>query len=199
MMRNAELLLKKGIAVALRMNYDQDTYKEFADLLQEAKARFPKDARLMVYPHQINRDYPEEEREATEAWLNKKNVELNDLSCEAGLNYRDKLDLPCLSYEMCGAADGRWYVITPQGHLICCSEQLEEDQIKGDIWQGATNEAVEKSWKQFADYEKCMGCVMFPRCARTSRCNAKDRCSGKIKLMNQYELKIRKCFQVSNL
>jgi len=197
MMQNAGKLLKSGIAVALRMNYDQETYLDFAKLLKEVKERFSDEASLMVYPHQINREYPEKEREAVERWLNDTNVLLNGLARESGLYHQKREDLPSLSFRMCGAANGRWFVITPQGCLVSCSEQLQDDQIKGNIYQGINNKTVEERWRQFADYERCRECALFPICSRVVNCRAKDRCSSRKELMNLLELEIHELFEES--
>lgn len=179
MMHNVGIMLEKGISVALRMNFDQDTYQDFSELLKESRARFPEKARLMVYPHQINRDYPEEKQEAVESWFNDKCLELTEMACSAGL-YRKKLrELPSLSFEMCGAVNGRWYVITPEGNLVYCCEQLGSEQVKGNIWEGITNKTMEKSWKQFSDSKRCKECVLFPRCARIKNCGGANRCYHK--------------------
>lgn len=195
MMRNAELLLKKGIAVVLRMNYDQDNWMEFSKLLQEAKARFPANSKLMVYPHQINMDYAEEEREAIEAWFNDKNVELSNMACDAGLFQWKKKDLPSLSYEMCGAVNGKWFVITPNGDLACCGEQLDSNQIKGNLKRGVTNIALVKEWKEFADIPRCRQCTLFPYCAKMKFCNATKRCYSKNALIIQSEEEICKRYK----
>jgi radical SAM protein with 4Fe4S-binding SPASM domain len=185
MMRNAEMLLKKDIAVALRMNYDQHTYKEFADLLQEAKTRFPKGTPLMVYPHQIFEDYPEEDSDTIKTLFSNMNAELSNMACIAGL-YRPKTgNLPCLTYMMCGAANGRWFVIRPDGKLCCCGEQLGDNQIKGDLIYGVTNEAIVREWKQFADKEMCRDCKLFPYCVKLIHCKAVNRCFGKKEIIMQ--------------
>lgn len=184
-MRNVAGLLEKGILVALRMNYDQDTFQDFDLLLKEVKDRFSECPGLMVYPHQINREYSQEENEAVETWFNKKNTELYDKACNSALFHRKKQELPSLSYNMCGAANGRWFVITPKGELACCGEKLDSSQIKGDIKRGVTNEALLKEWRQFADYKKCQSCILFPYCARIVNCNIQDHCYHKNDCMLQ--------------
>lgn len=185
MMQNAEKLTEKGIAVALRMNFDANNYLDFPKLLEEVNDRFPKDAPLMVYPHQINYDiFDEKEYAQAEMWFNEKNVELIDLACAAKL-YRRNVELPSLSYKMCGAANGQWYSITPLGHLICCGENLSDDQIIGNLHYGITNPIIAQSWKQFADYDKCQECVLFPLCAKMEKCKVKDRCRRKKESLGQ--------------
>lgn len=180
MMRNIGLLLEQKIAVGLRMNYDEDSYLEFADLLLEARKRFPPSAPLMIYPHQINREYADEnERQVAEAWFNETIIELSDLSQKSGFCRPEVHDLPSLSYQVCGAVNGRWFVITPAGDLVCCGEQLGDDQIKGDLIHGVTNVELTRSWKEFADNKRCQECVLFPRCAKMLHCSAMDRCYHK--------------------
>ena len=180
MMENVGLLLKKGISVALRMNYDQSTYMEFAELLQEVKKRFPDEAALMVYPHQINQVYHDKvECVYAQEWFSEKNKELKELASNAGLYYQKNYGLPNLTYEMCGAANGKWFVITPLGQLACCAEQLNDSQIKGDLQHGVTNLDLENSWKRFSDYEECQNCVLFPRCAKMIYCATSNVCYNK--------------------
>jgi radical SAM protein with 4Fe4S-binding SPASM domain len=195
MMQNVGLMLKKGITVALRMNYDQDTYREFADLLQDVGKRYQKGASLFVYPHPINLDAIDDEER--EAWFDTKNVELNDLACDAGFFQRKIQELPSLSFKMCGAANDRWFVIRPDGKLICCGEQLGDDQVKGDLKNGVTNLALAQTWKQFADNEQCRVCSIFPCCAKMLYCRSRTRCNHKKEFMTRFMLKVNDLIDAS--
>jgi radical SAM protein with 4Fe4S-binding SPASM domain len=197
MMQNVEIMLKKDIMVALRMNYDKESYGDFAELLEEAKQRFPENVPLMVYPHQINWDYPEEERETIEAWFNDTNVKLDEMTYASGLDHRGVQDLPFLTYKMCGAVNGQWFAIRPDGQLVCCGEQLDDDSIIGNIRQGVTNKLTVKAWKHFDDNDRCVDCELFPLCAKLKNCRTKDRCYHKKGALSCFEKQIRSICDLS--
>lgn len=191
-MQNIGCLLEKGIRTGLRMNLDQDNWSDFPDLLADVSTRFHDHSLLNVYVHQIV-DYEKEVCESNEEWYQEKILELNNLSKEYGL-YRKKLPLPYLYYQMCEAANDDAVTITPDGYLVCCGEQLGNDQIKGNLKLGITNEELVKSWKQFADYDKCRECVLFPDCPSMKNCRAKNRCYRKLEKMNQYTTEMCELF-----
>ena len=191
MMDNVGKILDNGIPVVLRMNFDQNNYQDFSELLNEVKLRFPENAPIMVYPHQINKVYSEEEKPIAEAWFKEKNVELLLEACESGLYRKQAAKLPNLQYVPCGAANGRWVTIHPSGKLVCCSEQLTVDQYVGDLQHGVTNKLLLQEWKQFADYEKCVNCLLFPVCCRMVNCAVGDRCFNKERTMLEIEESVR--------
>lgn len=201
MMNNIGILLREGISVAIRVNFDQDTYQDFVPLLMEVKRKFGDNPKLIVCPHQINinrhyqtsREFTQEELESYEIWLKDKIVELFDATCSVGA-YRRKNELPCLSFKMCAAANDNATVITPEGYIVSCGEQLSEEQILGNVKRGVFNKQKAKSWKEFADYKKCHDCELFPVCARIVNCKITDQCCYKKEKMKGYHVAIERAY-----
>lgn len=177
-MRNIGFLLKEGIHINLRMNFDMSNYDEFRYLVQELIDRFGKTPLLNVSVHQINGDNLDCEgimRNYNEEWFSQKIPELNDIAREAGL-FRKKVVLPSLVSLGCKASLGSTVTITPEGNLVRCPEQFGDDQITGNVRDGITNEKLVDSWKQLIEYQKCGVCEFYPHCIRIRNCNLDDRC-----------------------
>ncbi|MBR0463698.1 MAG: radical SAM protein [Clostridia bacterium] len=186
-LRNVGFLLTHGVRVSLRMNFDRDNYREFADLLLEAKKRYQEHTLLNVYVHQINDHYPNVDAgriHGDEEWFGKKILELNRLSRDLGFLHK-KPALPFLDYRWCIAARDDAITILPHGELVGCPEQIGPDQFKGTLKKGVTNTDLICSWKQFADYERCWDCVLFPGCVKIINCAGKDRCFYKLERLSQ--------------
>lgn len=194
MMNNAKILMKHDIDVVIRMNYDQDTWEDFPKLVQETKERFRNYQRWMLHPHQINRDLPPGLQSEMEKWLSLKNAELFDLVSACGL-YQKPQKLPSLEFSMCQAGNDGCTTILPDGNLVFCPEQIGADQVKGNIYQGTTNPKLTASWKEFADYERCRDCPLFPYCSRMKSCSARDRCSGKLLFFKRVNEEIIKRYE----
>ena len=56
-------------------------------------------------------------------------------------------------------------------------EQFDENQMTGNLKDGIIYPERVQAWKEFADYEKCFGCMLYPRCNRLVLCSSKDRCN----------------------
>lgn len=186
-MKNIGTLLAHGVRVNLRMNFDQQNYHEFKEILEEAKKRFNSNPLLDVYVHQINGHYQNVDSkliEGDEKWFSEKIFELNELSKKMGLLHK-KSELPKLDYRWCIAARDDAVTILPKGQLVSCPERMSPDQYKGDLIHGITNSQQICYWKQFADYERCWDCSLFPGCVKILNCAGKDRCFYKLERLNQ--------------
>jgi len=186
-MKNIGLLLAHNVHVNLRMNFDRQNYLEFKDLLAEAGNRFGNNPLLDVYVHQINGHYQNVDSkriEGDEEWFNEKILELNKLSRENGLLHK-KYELPKLDYRWCIAARDDSVTILPKGQLVSCPERMDPDQYKGDLRSGINNPQQVCYWKQFADYERCWECNLFPECVKILNCAGKDRCFYKLERLDQ--------------
>lgn len=186
-MRNIGYLLAHKVHVNLRMNFDKQNYHEFKDLLSEAKKRFGDNPLLDVYVHQINGHYQNVDSnliEGDEKWFNEKILELNNLSRKEGLLHK-KSGLPQLEYKWCIAARDDSVTILPGGQLVSCPERTTPDQYKGNLKHGINNPDQIRYWKQFADYERCRECCLFPECVKITNCAGKERCFYKLEMLEQ--------------
>lgn len=197
---NIKCLIDNQIYVGLRMNFTRSNYDDFALLLDDVLRLCSTSPYLQVYSHQVNADYTfvgeDEKAIELEEWYSNKILELNNLSRDKGL-YKAKKELPCLYYLMCEAASDNAVVITPQGNLVSCGEQLGNDQIKGNLKEGITNPEIVQSWKQFVDFKKCDNCPLFPSCPSMLKCTGKDHCYRKPERMSQYETEVHRIIEGS--
>ena len=178
-MRNIGLLLKHQIHVNLRMNFDLGNYQDFEKLVEEITRRFGVNSFLHVRAHPVNGTYMDKDGNllhGTDEWFDAKVAELNGIAREAGYQKTLK-DLPCLRYEGCEANSDSAVTITAKGTLVRCPEQFNDDQTVGTLTDGLLYPERVLSWKQFAEYDKCFGCLLYPRCNRLVNCNSKDLCT----------------------
>jgi len=177
-LRNIELLLREGIGVSLRMNFDIDNYQDFSKVLQDCQERFGYNRLLEVYAYPIIGEYKNAEgivRHGSDDWISKTRAFLNDIARERKM-YRPPDQLPCLQINGCEADNNASITINANGFLVRCCEMFEEDQIVGSVREGFTNLDLYNSWKVIGDYRKCSDCTFFPSCVKMNNCVAKDRC-----------------------
>ena len=178
-MRNIGLLLEQGVSVELRMNFDLGNYRDFQDILEEARKRFQDNKLLQVHVFPVKGKHPDKHgriQHGSEAWFDGKIAELNDLAEKSGLFHRSK-ELPSLFFSSCSAGSPSSMVISPRGELSRCTSIFnEEDQIVGNIADGVADRNYWKSWTQFADPPKCRDCPFFPSCILIERCPGKGEC-----------------------
>lgn len=177
-MHNIALLLEAEIHVGLRMNFDLNNSEDFPKLLSEVNERFKSSKYLQVAAYPVIGEYPDKYQHichGSDEWIQRKIVELNDLSRSYHLRWYDT-GLPSLDYNGCGACNEQFIVITPNGTLTRCVEQTGSEHGVGTIWEGITNPSLWNSWKVFGDYKKCSDCRFFPACAKLLNCSAGDRC-----------------------
>lgn len=183
-LRNISYLLENKIHVDLRMNFDLDNYNEFQDIVEEALTIFGTNPYLHVTAHPIVGEYVGIDgsiRHANEEWFTKKVLELNEFSRKKGL-FNGQDNVSCLRFGGCEATSDGSVTITPEGCLVRCPEQFGKDQITGNVYDGITQKEIVKSWKEFADYQKCIDCVLYPRCEKIKNCKVKDVCTFSLEL-----------------
>lgn len=195
-MQNIGRLLEEGIEVKIRMNYDVGNWHEYVDLVKEVKDRFPNKKRLVMSAHRILGEYPDPDgilQHEDLAWFEQKKVELDSITQSAGLQ-KQRNELPSLRYEACGAANDTMAVITPEGNLVSCPDQLGVDQIKGNVFDGVTDFDLVSKWRQFTEYPRCTGCSFMPFCVHMLCCNAKDNCASGKSFFTVSERRMRQAY-----
>ena len=188
-LNNVRLLLKQGIRVSLRMNFDLNNFHEFEKLLNELKVRFSDNHLLQINVHPVIGEFSNPDGKVlhgSERWFEEKICELNGMARKSGL-LKSKNILPSLRFTGCQASQKSSVTITPEGKLVRCPEQFGEDQITGDVWKGITNYEIVRAWKEFADYPRCKECVLFPHCERLVLCNTKERCCYSKELITEIQ------------
>ncbi len=179
-LRNVGLLLDAGVRVNLRMNFDVGNYRDFADLLEEAKKRYHGNRFLRVYAFPVKGKYPDKTGEVhhgdLKTWGVDELVKLNDMACAAGL-YRRRATLPSLHYTGCSASDPSCMVISPEGNLTRCVSIFDrENQIVGTVKAGITTAESCSLGRHLADPPECTGCALFPDCVLIVGCPGGTDC-----------------------
>ena len=182
---NIGILLRQGIRVLARMNFDQYNFMEFEHLLSDIRYLYSTNPLLELRAHYIN-DIQivngEPRYHGSKKWYNDKILELHKLSRSAGLLSR-KMILPSLTYKWCPAASLRSVTITPQGNLVSCYELLGDNEVKGNVKEGITNMQIVSSWLKYADEAQCSRCTFFPHCGKIYKCPRKNTCYQKSELL----------------
>ncbi len=192
-MRNVGILLKHGIAVGLRMNFDLGNYKEFSALADEVLHRFGTNPKLALSAHPVIGEYKESDgkvHHGSDDWFSDMNVELSNLSRELGLK-NTKKELPSFNLDACGACSDASVTITPDGRIVKCPEQFGADQTIGDVRKGIVNKDLVESWKMVADYPVCIDCPLFPNCVKLVNCSNKGYCHKLKDYLAQCQLTIK--------
>ena len=195
-LKNIGLLLDQKVIVSLRMNFDLGNYKDFYELLTEAYRRYRGNKYLQVYAFPVLGIHPNRNGltlHGDDKWFDDKLVELNDAARANGLFYRSE-ELPSLFYTKCLAGDPSFMVISADGNLARCSRVFfDADQVIGNVRDGIIDHDIYRSWSKFADPERCVGCVFFPKCVLMENCPGLGRCFFS-DTYRQHELDIIKVF-----
>lgn len=199
-LKNIKGLLDHEIYVAVRMNFTKSNCEEFSKLLDDVQRTCSWSPYLQVYSHQVNENYnsvgEDSEALALDSWYSNKILELNNLSRSRGL-YQNEKELPCLYFRMCEAASDNAVTITPQGNIVSCGEQIGDDQIKGNLKEGITNQELVRAWKQFVDFKRCDNCPLFPSCPSMLKCTGRDHCYRKLERISQYYTEMKRVVENS--
>lgn len=175
---NIELLIEKKIHVSIRMNFDIGNYTDFADLVKEVSEKYNKSRFVDIYATPVLGEHMNREGKVihgNDDWLIQKNVELNDIARKAGIS-KPIHGLPSLAFCGCSAEDDSYTVIGADGSLARCLELFDGENAVGTITEGVKNKQLLQSWKQIADFEKCVKCTYFPMCIKMQNCPAGERC-----------------------
>lgn len=192
-MRNVGLLLKAGIQVKLRLNYDVDNYGQFELLVKDAAERYRNLTGLTISAHPIIGAYAGADgsiRHGSEDWLGEQWVKLNSYAREHGLQ-NVRRDLPSLRYKGCRANEQTAVVITATGDLARCPEQTQAHQVTGTLNEGETNADLVRSWQAFSEEPGCSDCVIYPFCFRLTNCSASGLCTSKLEEIDRVQTSIK--------
>lgn len=177
-LNNIGLLLEHEINVGLRMNFDVGTYRDFEDLVDEVNIRFQKNPRLHIYAYPVVGEFACDGKKllhGDDGWFAEKSLELNAYARRVGIAKLRK-ELPFMRHIGCEADCDNAITINPEGQLARCGEQFEESQSVGNVRLGFTDMSLWSSWKELAEYQKCIDCIFYPACMRLLKCSAEDRC-----------------------
>lgn len=180
-LHNVGLLTEQGIHVLVRMNFDQTNYRDFVNLLSDIHERYHSSTLIEVRAHYINDVQIVDgipRYHGSKEWYNETILELHQLSQSAGFLHKNH-HLPCLSHRWCPASSLKSVTIKPDGKLVSCYELLGDDEVKGNLKEGITNQEIVTSWLRYADESDCIECNLFPNCGKIFKCPRKHGCYQK--------------------
>lgn len=173
-MKNAEKLLSRNIAVGIRCNVDGGNIDQIPFFLSDLGSVIKEKNRLLVYfaPLHAFRESP--------AFLpNREKLSASRAMVEQeGFRNTAAEDLKRFRANRCMADQPSGYaVIAPGGDLYTCLH-CEPGTSHGNIFQGTTRPDVWRSFTEAGDVrEKCRECPLLPECTPFSKCpNRNDYC-----------------------
>lgn len=168
---NIELLLRAGIHVSIRLNFDRFNLGDIKELVNDLGDRFGQYKNVSVYAHFI---LPQSRRklgrysDPEEDELLREQFTIMQQIKDLGLNHSE-LILPKIRSRSCTADSKDTIVIYPNGHLYKCIDITEEDQV-GDIWHPKLDESVLWKYQDRIELRECGDCPLFPSCILLRMC-----------------------------
>lgn len=153
---NIKDMLNADLRVQVRLNYDESTFLETLDLIEQLKCEFKGFVKIYVYAYKIFREENVDNRKrmtAEDFAILEKLIECgfcNDIFSTIKRNMNT-----CLA----GSEYSRLYL--PNGEIIKCNRTM--DCVVGNI-NGAVFEDEVKKWRNHRLNEKCLKCKTLPVC-----------------------------------
>lgn len=178
-LNNIESLLKAGVHVSIRLNFDRFNLEDVRALADELKERFDGYDNLSVYDHYILskpgfnsflRSKQDEEQ------LLREQYSLLDDLIRLGLKKQESV-LPRLRTRSCGADKNDSIVIYPDGRLYECIEIVEDEKV-GDIWSSHLDTSVVQLYQERYELSECCDCPLYPYCILLAKCPDDSKRNG---------------------
>lgn len=196
-MGNVERLLKHGIRVSMRMNFDLNNYLDFFGLLDDVSERFQGSPLFFFHVHQVNGEHGDsfgKKEHGKNEWFQDKLLEYQELVHEKGL-YPLNEELPELYFKGCQASNDHSVTINPQGGISRCPELVSDEDLIGTVREGITNPALVSAWSKPSDFESCVECPLFPNCMKLHLCPASHRCVAKKESLTRFQNAMKKQYR----
>lgn len=171
-LRNIELLLKAGVKVISRLNFDENNVDNITELLDLLAVKFRKYENFRAYPTILSVDWLNQHsfRSAeTTDYLHEKYVELIKKSEGYGFSKPGKLPTNPKPY-YCMAANPLCATISAEGDLYTC-QSCDDKMRYGDVVSGITKPEIINSWHNCLETQKkCDTCKFLPECSTFNKC-----------------------------
>ena len=176
--RNIELLLKKGIAVSVRLNVTDKNVADLNELIDELAERFGEKKGIACYSHAVYEGvgfepliYDDGIRER----LDKQVADLDNKLRSSGL-LGSLSQLPSLRVIRCMSDNDSCRLIYPDGTIGKC-ENRSSDECIGDIYRDIVNKEMDSRYKSTEQFAACENCCLFPNCVNLTICPETGKCS----------------------
>lgn len=161
-LENIRLLLKKKIFISLRINYDEENYKNILKLIDILMQNFKGFQNLHVYVYHI---FKTDQRKVMDPMIKEEWFAMQRALIEAG--FLRPLDAYSLTVRktQCFACSSKSFVIMPDGSLYKCAlAASDKSACVGTVKTGITNYSVFEKWCDSSLREECAECVFLPLC-----------------------------------
>lgn len=171
-LRNIHLLLRAGINVAVRLNFDRHNLPDIRTLIDELAERFGPQKNLQVYARALFDDEGFDKVRHSDAdhdFLNAETANLYRCIAEKGFGLPQRKHQG-LRFYRCMADNPASLVINPLGQIGKC-EHCSFDHLIGDIWSDRFDPGMLAHWKETRpEQELCHSCPFYPSCIHLAHC-----------------------------
>lgn len=188
-LKNIELLLKKGLVVVIRLNVDLYNYNDLMQLAKELYNKFHKYNRFYVYSKMLfgeKYSIQQNQEKRLQAFINLQNY-LYELSLFKPSNIDSTFRI-----NSCIADSDNGYVVSPKGAISACDNYSGIETISS-IYRDEFDKNIILSWKEpLAQFKECEKCFLYPSCNILKKCPAEQgRCSERYKGELEYNIKMK--------
>ena len=161
---NIKTLAKKGVSVAIRMNYDTTNYESLSDLIEFLHIEMGNYTNIDYYIYPVWDALNDTDSNAfhTETIADNNLIRLFDLLVDYGMSTVPNVARLKYRKRQCKACNINNCAILADGKIVKCSETF--NQVLGDVWNGITDVDHYSFWTSTALDDKCKVCVYLPIC-----------------------------------
>ena len=171
-LRNIDLLLKRGIHVIIRLNISGENTEDIKYLVHELYERYHSSRNIDLYVHALFDECLD--RICTQDHIKKRQnllraeQQANEMIEALGLvnHHPHRLSLSC---NKCLADSQNAIVVFPDGNIYKC-DHANLDEIVGNLQTGITNQELVESYKKTQVLQKCAECPLYPSCIQLEKC-----------------------------
>lgn len=193
--QNIHELLKVGIGVSIRINFDSDNLTQIPELVDYFAVEFSGEKRISAYPAALYEDCSawKPDRNADEQIrLIREQVRLTQYIRDH-FHVGEKSVAKGFSMYYCGANNKKHRTINPNGSFSVC-HNVGDNVTYGSVFDGITDDEKFRKWTENSRLrEKCKDCIWLPECTAFDMCPVK-KSYCKVDRENQVRQKIESIY-----
>ena len=162
-MENIDIMCSKGIKIFIRINYDNNNYRDILKLIDILSQKYSNINNVFVYAHPIFESIKCSFTgiATVDIWR-----QINDKLISSGfLNNKKVFDLSLRSGKCSACQSESGYVIDPEGKIFKCTMATNNDkECIGTVWSGEENIVSLDRWCDIGLKHECEECIFLPLC-----------------------------------
>lgn len=161
--RNIKNVLRAGIKVSLRLNYDRNNYLNLCELVEYLRSEgLNREEKFTIYAYPIfsNSQDVTPNVSGKEEWFAIQTALMKNefLSPKEAFALRTRR-------VQCYGCSSKSFIVMPNGELFKCTLSMKNPSEKvGDVWNGITNHDALNRWCDTSIAESCSKCCFLPIC-----------------------------------